>query len=226
MAHGKKIIPSGDAAFDAFFKNICQYVNTMCTGTPPKWTHIPVTARTALNDAYADWYTAYAPTLKPHTPGETAAKNTAKKTATKVLEHFIQVWIRGFPEIVTEADLINMGIPPLDSTHSPIGRPATKPVFAIEVKAIRQLVIRFRDEGSTSNARPYGMNGAVISWGIFSAPPPDPEALARTKLATRTPYILRFTEEDRGKTVYIALQWQNESGVRGDFTAIESAIIP
>jgi hypothetical protein len=28
----------------------------------------------------------------------------------------------------------------------------------------------------------------------------------------RTPHILEFTEEERGKTVYVAICWQNEKG--------------
>jgi hypothetical protein len=66
------------------------------------------------------------------------------------------------------------------------------------------------------------MNGAVISWGIFDAPPAGPEALTHTELATRSPHLLHFQEEDRGKTVYISLQWQNESGIRGDPTEMQA----
>jgi hypothetical protein len=45
-------------------------------------------------------------------------------------------------------------------------------------------------------------------------------------LATRTPHILEFTEEERGKTVYVAICWQNEKGEKGPWSEIESAIVP
>jgi hypothetical protein len=227
MARKKGFIPSSGPAYDAFFKNICQYVNAKCSPPDaPEWSHIPPAEQTALNDAYADWYAAYTPTLKPHTPAETAAKNRAYKSSRKVLSRFIQVWFRGFTDIVTEEDLKNMGIPPVDTVHTPIGRPATRPAFEIHVRDTRLLAVPFRDQGAASRAIPYGMNGAVVSFGIFDHPPAEPEELSRTELATRSPHLLHFTEEERGKTVYVALQWQNESGVRGDYTEMLSTIVP
>jgi hypothetical protein len=87
----------------------------------------------------------------------------------------------------------------------------------------------FHDEETPdSNARPYGMNGAVISFAISHDGHviTDHKQLIHTELATRTPHFLHFEEADRGKTVYIAMQWQNESGARGEFTEIQSAVIP
>jgi hypothetical protein len=43
---------------------------------------------------------------------------------------------------------------------------------------------------------------------------------------TRSPYTITFEEEERGKSVYIALRWQNKKGKKGPFTVIQSAIIP
>jgi hypothetical protein len=50
--------------------------------------------------------------------------------------------------------------------------------------------------------------------------------LTNSVLATRTPHILEFTELDRGKTVYIAMRWQNKKGHKGPPSEIQSAIIP
>ena len=226
MSRRKGFIPGPGTACDTFFKNICQYVTMMCEGETPQWTHIPPAERTALFAAYTDWNAAYMPTLVPHIPAVTAARDAAWKRSRKVLSRFIKVWFRGFPDIVTEAHLKNMGIPPIDSTHTPIGRPATRPVFRIVVKNTRLLSIPFQDEEGESKGIPYGMSGAVIARGILDAPPVEADGLPHTELATASPHPLRFKEEDRGKTVYIAMCWQNESGVRGDFTEIQSAIVP
>jgi hypothetical protein len=229
MAHGKDFIPSKDPAFNIFFKNVCQYTAVKTSGTPPDWPHIPQAEVTGLTSAYADWYTFYSAILKDHTRADTAAKNAARRRDEPVLRNFIQTWFRRFPDIVTLADLAAMGIPPVDSTHSHIGRPKTRPVFTIKVIDSRLLAILFWDEDTPeSNARPYGMNGAVVSFAISEDGHviTDYKELTRTELATRTPHYLRFDEADRGKTVYIALQWQNESGERGDPTEIQSAVIP
>jgi len=45
-------------------------------------------------------------------------------------------------------------------------------------------------------------------------------------MASRTPHALEFTEEERGETVYIALSWQNERGLTGQWSEIQNAIIP
>jgi hypothetical protein len=42
----------------------------------------------------------------------------------------------------------------------------------------------------------------------------------------RTQHTLKFDETDRGKTVYIALQWQNERGITGQWSDIKSTVIP
>jgi hypothetical protein len=230
MARKKGFIPASYSQYDKFFKNICLYVNFKCTGSgsePAAWTHIPEVEVTALNAACADWNACYSKITGPHTPADTAATRAAFIRSRKVLSRFIQVWFRGFPGVVTAEDLANMGIPPVDSVHTSIGRPKTRPEFHIVVKDTRLLSIPFKDQGTDSKAIPYGMNGAVISLAVRDSPPAAPEDLNdRTELATRTPHLLHFKEEDRGKTVYIALQWQNESGVRGDYTEIQSAIVP
>jgi hypothetical protein len=69
-------------------------------------------------------------------------------------------------------------------------------------------------------------NGAVIVYAVLAEPPADPDALTRSVLATRTPHVFEFTEEERGKTVYVAICWQNEKGEKGPWSEIESAIVP
>jgi hypothetical protein len=39
-----------DGEFDQFYKFMCRYVRTKCTGSAPEWAHISAVARTARND--------------------------------------------------------------------------------------------------------------------------------------------------------------------------------
>jgi hypothetical protein len=48
----KDYTPSSDAEFDAWFKNLIDYVDAQCVGATPRWTHIPNTARMELRDSY------------------------------------------------------------------------------------------------------------------------------------------------------------------------------
>jgi hypothetical protein len=43
---------------------------------------------------------------------------------------------------------------------------------------------------------------------------------------TVKPYTLRFDETERGKTVYVALCWQNQRGQLGPWTGMQSTIVP
>jgi hypothetical protein len=225
MPSAKTLVPRPVAEFDKMFNTVCVYTGAKLTSGA--WTHIPAAEHTKLTAAYADWRAAYEPTLNDHTKGAAAAKRTARSRDEKVLRNFIQTWFRRFPAVVLAEDLAAMGIPQVDTTRSRIGVPKTRPVFTLEVRGTRLLAVLFHDELTpTSRARPYGMNGAVIFFAVLDHPPKDISELTRTELATRTPFLLHFTEEERGKTVYIAMEWQNESGERGDPTEIQSTVVP
>jgi hypothetical protein len=45
-------------------------------------------------------------------------------------------------------------------------------------------------------------------------------------MASKTPHTLEFTEEDRGKRVYVSACWQNERGLTGQWSDIQNAVIP
>jgi hypothetical protein len=237
MAHSKKFIPGPGPAYDTFFKNLCQYVNTKCSPPDaPQWSHIPADERAALNNAYAAWYTAYTPTLKPHTPAETAARNTAWKSSKTVLSRFIQVWLRGFPDVVTEEDLRNMGIPPLDRTHTPVPPPENQVeadltfpgIHLVELRKIRPVSGTAPDTRSDYGVRIYyGLTGEADEAFPFRLAGP-------LKTAKVLPYSV-FTRRQRerfdfegesGSTVYFCLRYENSKGQAGPFGPVLSAVIP
>jgi hypothetical protein len=223
MAHKHDFIPEKEAAFNDFFKFLVLYVDGKTAGETPEWP-FPADALDALHAALDAWETAYQKTLVPHIPAFTQEKRRVRKRSEKTLREFVNRFLRYSP--VTAEDRAIMGIPEHDDTRSDIPAPETRPEFNIVVKDICQLKVPFRDQGSSRKARPYGMNGAVISWDVLDAPPATASLLRKTVLATRTPHIFTFSEEDRGKTVYFAMQWQNEKGARGPFSEIQSAVIP
>ncbi|MDR2951641.1 MAG: hypothetical protein LBU82_00205 [Treponema sp.] len=66
----------------------------------------------------------------------------------------------------------------------------------------------------------------MIIWGVRDAKPEKPEELEHHTMASRTPYILHFEEEERGKTCWIACCWQNERGITGAWSVYKSAVVP
>jgi hypothetical protein len=153
-----------------------------------------------------------------------AEKNAARTTLEGIIRTLAGFRLKN--PIITDAERIAMGLHVHDTTPSTIFPPHSRPEFDIDVVDFRRLKVTFHDQGSDSKARPYGVNGAVIIYAVLDTPPADHSALTRSLLATRTPHVLEFTEEERGKTVYLAICWQNEKGEKGPFSEIESAIIP
>jgi hypothetical protein len=153
-----------------------------------------------------------------------AEKNAARTTLEGIIRKLAGFRLKN--PIITDAERIAMGLHVRDAKPSTIAQPTTRPEIDIDVVDFRRLKVLFHDMDSKSNAKPYGIIGAVILYAVLDAPPADITALIRSVLATRTPHILEFTEEERGKTVYIAICWQNEKGERGPFSEIESAIVP
>jgi hypothetical protein len=158
------------------------------------------------------------------TPVIVAEKITARAVLETRIRTFANFWLKN--PAITAAERIAMGLHVRSTTRSAVPVPATRPELSVNVLDVRRLKVAFRDRGSASKARPYGISGAVISYAVLPSPPPSPAALTRSVLATRTPFTLRFTEEERGRTVYIAICWQNEKGRRGPLSEIESAIVP
>jgi hypothetical protein len=153
-----------------------------------------------------------------------AEKNAARKVLTEKIRTMVNFRLKN--PVITDAQRISLGLHVRDTTYTPIPIPATRPELDIIVLDVRRLAVAFHDQLSGNKAKPYGVNGAVIVYAVLAEPPADPDALTRSVLATRTPHVLEFTEEERGKTVYVAICWQNEKGEKGPWSEIESAIVP
>jgi hypothetical protein len=158
------------------------------------------------------------------TPVIVAAKKSSRKKFETKIRGIVGFYLQN--PIVTPEMRIQFGLNPKDEIRTTIPVPKTRPEFSLKVRDIRIIEVHFQDQGSDTKARPYGLNGAVISFDVLDEPPSEPGRLTRTELATATPHILKFTEEERGKTMYAALQWQNLKGDRGPWSEIQSTVIP
>jgi hypothetical protein len=222
MAH--YYIPTNDLEFEVWLCYLVEYVLARVLTAQPVWTHIPVTEAEVLAAAYTLWHTAYLPTLKPHTPIDTKAKNSAKKTATKVAQLFVNRFLRYPP--VTNEDRAAMRIPNQDEHPSPIKPSETGPLFSISIVGPGTLGIVFRNgDKGRKGSKPHGVEGVRIYYGF--EPVTNQKYLPFSEWGTKCPHLLRFPEEDRGKRVYIALQWEirKEHG-ESPWSEIQSELVP
>jgi hypothetical protein len=152
-----------------------------------------------------------------------AEKNTARKALVDKIQGLVDFRLRN--PIITDGERVAMGLHIRDTTHTPIPVPSTHPKLTLQAVDYCRMRADFQDAGSTSKAKPYGVNGAVIIYAVLDTPPSGREALSRSVLATRTPHFFEFTLEERGKTVYMAICWQNEKGQKGPWSKMESTVI-
>jgi hypothetical protein len=217
-------IPGKDADFDVFFQNLIDYVDTKTSGTPPAWPHIPGEAKDTLLEAYPVWHTAYLKTLGPHTKVDTEVKNERRKAALAIIRPFVAQYLR-FPP-VTNADRSAMGINNYDTTRTPTDVPTIHVGFSLEIKAVYEIQIRLWVLETEKHAIPANMNGVVAYWLVSDTPITEQKELICTKLITKHIDVLHFAPEERGKTVYVACRWESERGKEGEWSPIQSFVVP
>jgi hypothetical protein len=217
---GKSYLPSSDPELVAWSDNF----DTQVTEHAAEW-EIPSADAQELHTLTTSFATLQKQADSPaRTSVIVAQKNAARKALVEKIRALVNFRLKN--PIITDAQRIAMGLNVRDNKPTSIPVPTTRPELDIDVVDFRRLKVLFHDMGGDNKAKPYGTNGAVIVFAVLDAPPADVNTLSRSVLATRTPHILEFAEEERGKTVYIAICWQNEKGQRGPWSEIENAIVP
>ncbi|MDR3350124.1 MAG: hypothetical protein LBN98_00560 [Prevotellaceae bacterium] len=182
----------------------------------------------------------FAPVFNPYTSAyvqwmdesdRTPAKSAVLKDAETALKTLLRKLYKGFLKdspLVTDEDLVHMGLPPRHTGgNTPVKVPDKNPAAKADTSQMHQVKIDFyEDNGTHRKAKPDGVHGAEIKWGIFEEPPVDAEALPHSSFDTHTPFILNFEGHDRGKILYFALRWENTRGIKGPFGPILNAVIP
>jgi hypothetical protein len=183
---------------------------------------------TGLLPKMGDFSTAYNNWKNPaeRTPVKTTKLTEAEDAFKPEFRKLYTGFLKDSP-LVTDDDLVAMGLPARSSGRHPAPVATTYPDFDIDSGTIRRLIIHFSDQGSKkSKAKPAGQHGAEIRWAILDTPPMDMAELAHSEFDTRTPFTLEFHGHERGKTVYFCLCWENTRGEKGPWSDIQSAIIP
>jgi hypothetical protein len=127
--------------------------------------------------------------------------------------------------VVTDVDRIKMHIPVRDTVRTTHMVVTEKVDFVLHANNIREISIDFWILGTDHKAKPIGYDGAIAIWKLSETPPTSHKDFTDHIMASRTPFVLHFEEEDRGKRVFVALAWQNERGIRGEWSEFKMAII-
>jgi hypothetical protein len=153
-------------------------------------------------------------------------KNEARKLLEKTLRQDIKEYLT-FSRLVTNADREALGLPIYKKTHTPAPVATTAPSFDVDTSVAGRVGIKFYTmEGEKKQGKPAGQHCVEIQWIISHETPTRWDELLHSVIDTRSPYTFMFENDQRGKTLYFALRWQNTRGEKGPFTLIQNAIIP
>jgi hypothetical protein len=187
------------------------------------WTVTPAEV-SELADHVEDVQNALRRRLQNPGPVETARVRTAFAAMVRFMRNIRAR--RLFSPPMEDGDFVRLGLRLPDTVRTQHTAVNEEVDFVLEIRGTKQVHVRFWVMGQSNTAKPAGYDGAVIVWGMPDAPPDNADELPHHTMASRTPHTLKFDETDRGKTVYIALQWQNERGITGAWSDIKSTVIP
>ncbi len=211
-------IPTEEAARDALLTTYTGFLNS-------DFAALGVT--TAKKDAFLSIVSNYTTAR--------AAKNTYEAQGAPIyqtyrdrLETMVAEWRLLTGEIMgrretTAVQRASLGLPPLDTTATTAGPPASKPVI-VKVDGGQRLIhiVHWVDENTPgSKAKPAGVKRAILLLKIGTAPT-GPSDMPEVAADTATPYLYSFAEADAGKTAHWAVCWENSTGQRGPCSAVSS----
>jgi len=213
-------IPKNAAQFAAFSKNIHHILDKNYT----RWGHIPQTDYVEFQNAQNNFRDYQEDFPIDPTRSQTTKRNELQKIAMDNMRFFIKFYFRN--PIVTNEELVSMGIPPIDTVKTPHTEVHEEVDFKINIKGTNNIIIDFHVKGHQSKAKPATYSGAVIIWALADEKPATNDNYSGHTLATRTPYTIEFDDNDSGKRVWVKASWQNARGILGRWTEAQTAIVP
>jgi hypothetical protein len=217
----RDFIPDTDKDFYEWEESLCTYIS----GTLPAW-NIPQTAYAEVDTLRSAFVIAYHAAVGPDPKkSETHEKNRTRDAFKKKLREFLKAYVTYNPAVTDdERDQAGLPIHKPSGGHHPI--PVSHPIAIVDTSIIRQVTLRLLDSITKSRAKPFGVHGAEALWAKLDHPPTSIDELTNSAFTTTSSLTLKFGEEDRGKTVYYCLRWENTRGEKGPWGPIESVKIP
>jgi hypothetical protein len=153
-------------------------------------------------------------------------KNDTRNALTAMLRQTIGEYLT-HNHLVTDVDRASLGLPIHNTTRTPAPVADNAPDFEVDTSVIGRLTVRFFEKGgSHRKGKPDGQHCVEIIWCISDTPLTRWNQLIHSAVDTNSPLTLAFENDQRGKTVYFALCWENTRGENGPLSEIASAIIP
>jgi hypothetical protein len=196
------------------------------TANAARW-GIAETLIAALGSLGMAYEAAYTRRMQPDAGKvSTEQKNLALKALKDGVKDMVNGHINHNPA-VTPDDRVALGLYVYEPGRKPISKPETTVVLRTDPVMVRQVAVYFTDSTTPDKrGKPAGVEFMELVCGVLDSPPRSTDDLHRAVTASRSPVVLTFREEDRGKTVYMAGRWKTATQLEGPMSGIISAIIP
>jgi len=213
-------LPKKDAELLSWSNNFSAIV----TANAESW-EIPATDVTKLQSRLSDFESLIAKAKSPSRSSIIVTeKNEVRKALVATIRELVNFRLKN--PVITDSQLVTLGLRPRDKTRTLSPAPVTYPELQIDRAVIRQLTVHYRDTDSERKAKPAGVHGVEIRWSILSVPPTSVDNLITSSFSTKTPFMMSFNEDDRGKWVYFCARWENNRGEKGPWSEIVESVIP
>jgi hypothetical protein len=211
-------IPSNDPVLSAWANNFSEKI----AATPGAY-GLMASDAAAIAAAFDLFDDALAQVLDPATKTKSAVadKNAKKATMLATMRNYAQTIKRN--RGVSNDAKIDLGLRVSDGSPTPIPAPTTVPVLAIASDMPLVQSVEFRDITTPDRkAKPEGVIGMmlVVVVAPAGAAVPNPENAPVHGIATRNPYRVQFTAEERGKVAYYFGRWITGAGKVGPWSAM------
>jgi hypothetical protein len=214
-------IPRPDGKFLTYVVNFMKYLFQMLARVGFPETVYQQLA--ALRNTFAEKL-AIAEEPSTQTKVTVEEKNAARSQLEATLRQAIAEYLT-HNHLLTDADRDALGLPIHKKKHDPVQPATTFPWIKVSTALIRHLSFDYGGS-ETSKAKPAGQHGIELAWVIADTKPADISELIHSQFDTRSPLVMEFKEEDRGKMFWFAVRWENTTGQKGPWSEIQSAIIP
>jgi hypothetical protein len=217
-------LPDGAAALDSLATSVLKYAMVPIEMGKPHWADVPAASWTAFQDAYTAWTPAYAACKVAHLPKDTEAKNLAETALRDALSDLLD---RGFllPPRTAE-DVVAMGFALRDTTHTAHPVPSLKPETLAEPTGKEKHTVTAIHPVEKTKKKPPLVKGVAFASRIRTAgEPPATTDTMPSVFQTGTSRAFQWNEADHGKVADYATAYENDSGDRGPWSDVVSALI-
>jgi hypothetical protein len=218
---GKDYIPEKDV-------EAAEWMDTFATGIatdPDRYMLAPSDVQ-AIQGVVADFRQKLAAALAPstRTRGVVCSKDESRAIAQKLLRAYAQrIKLNGD---ISDASKIDIGVPPPRATRTRRSVPMSRPLVTVLSATHGRHTLTYRDTNTSRRAMPFG----AVCLQMFRAisddgPVHDPERAQLCGCFTRSPAIVTFGPEDRGKTATYFARWASRRGEFGCWSMPASFVI-